>query len=237
MKKKKVLIVDDEENIVELIKFNLQKNGYDTIEAYNGKDALNYVEAEKPDLLILDWMLPEVDGLEVCKKVKNIDKTISVIMLTAKDEEIDKILGLEIGADDYVTKPFSVRELLARIKAVLRRNDISELINNDASNESKIYECGKLKIDYDRHEVYYDNKLVTMTYKEYELLCVLVKNKGKILKREILLDSVWGYGYVGETRTVDVHVRYLRKKIEEDDSNPKLIETIRGVGYRFNQVE
>ena len=237
MKKKKVLIVDDEENIVELIKFNLQKNGYETIEAYNGKDALNLNETEKPDLIILDWMLPEVDGLEVCKKVKNINKTISVIMLTAKDEEIDKILGLEIGADDYVTKPFSVRELLARIKAVLRRNDVSDLVNNNTKEEDKIYKCGKLKIDYDRHEVYCNNKLVTMTYKEYELLCVLVKNRGKILKRDVLLDSVWGYGYVGETRTVDVHVRYLRKKIEDDDSNPKLIETIRGVGYRFNQVE
>lgn len=237
MNRKKVLIVDDEENIVELIKFNLQKNGYDTIEAYNGNDALNCVNTEKTDILILDWMLPEVDGLEVCKRVKSMDKTISIIMLTAKDEEIDKILGLEIGADDYITKPFSVRELLARMKAVLRRNDISDISNGNNESENKVYECGKLKIDYDRHEVYYDKKIVTMTYKEYELLCVLVKNKGKILKREILLDSVWGYGYVGETRTVDVHVRYLRKKIEEDDSNPKLIETIRGVGYRFNQVE
>lgn len=232
MQKQKILIVDDEEHIRELLKFNLNNSGYDTILASNGVEALKYAKDEKPDLVLLDIMIPEMDGIEVCKNIRA-EKTLvntSIIMLTAKSEELDKILGLELGADDYITKPFSIRELLARVKAVLRRNNIS-VSNRDESN---VEEFGELKIEFERHEVMVDDKLVNMTLKEFELLEILVRNKGKILKRETLLDKVWGYEYIGETRTVDVHIRYIRKKIEKDDKNPRYIETVRGVGYRFN---
>lgn len=233
MSEGKVLIVDDEEHILELLKFNLSNSGYKVISANNGIDAVNIAKEEKPDLLLLDLMLPGMDGLDVCKEIKKNKETskAAIIMLTAKGEELDKILGLELGADDYITKPFSIRELLARVKAVLRRK------NGDNDEDSEIYECDSLKVDFDRHEVKINDKKVDMTLKEFELLETLIKNKGKILQRETLLDKVWGYEYIGETRTVDVHIRYLRKKIEVDDKNPKFIETVRGVGYRFNQVK
>ena len=232
MADEKVLIVDDEEHIVELLQFNLVNAGYKVITANNGLDALKKVKENKPDLLLLDLMLPGMDGLDVCKEIKRDKETskTSIIMLTAKSEELDKILGLELGADDYITKPFSIRELLARVKAVLRRSNSDEI-------SEEIYEIGRLKVDFERHEVLINNEKVELTLKEFELLEILIKNKGKILRRETLLDKVWGYEYIGETRTVDVHIRYLRKKIEDDDKNPKFIETIRGVGYRFNPVE
>jgi two-component system alkaline phosphatase synthesis response regulator PhoP len=226
----KVLVVDDEEHIVELLKFNLVNSGYKVITAYNGIEALEIVNKELPDLVLLDLMIPGMDGLDVCKEIKRNKETssISIIMLTARSEELDKIIGLELGADDYITKPFSVRELLARVKAVLRR------VNSLEESERKISEFGRLKVDFERHEVSIEDKKIDMTLKEFELLEILIKNKGNILKREVLVDKVWGYEYIGETRTVDVHIRYIRKKIEEDDKNPKYIETIRGVGYRFN---
>jgi len=230
MSDKKVLIVDDEEHIVELIKFNLETQGYDVITANNGIDAVQYVEEYRPNLVLLDLMLPGMDGYDVCKSIKN-NKDIaetSIIMLTAKGEEVDKVLGLELGADDYITKPFSIRELQARVKAVLRRSIKS------VKTETDKFKCRGLTINFERHEVYVKDKKVEFTLKEFELLEVLVKNKGKILQRQMLLDKVWGYEYIGETRTVDVHIRYIRKKIEEDDKNPKFIETIRGIGYRFN---
>ena len=232
MADEKVLIVDDEEHIVELLQFNLVNAGYKVITANNGLDALKKVKENKPDLLLLDLMLPGMDGLDVCKEIKRDKETskTSIIRLTAKSEELDKILGLELGADDYITKPFSIRELLARVKAVLRRSNSDEI-------SEEIYELGRLKVDFERHEVLINNEKVELTLKEFELLEILIKNKGKILRRETLLDKVWGYEYIGETRTVDVHIRYLRKKIEDDDKNPKFIETIRGVGYRFNPVE
>ena len=232
MADEKVLIVDDEEHIVELLQFNLVNAGYKVITANNGLDALKKVIENKPDLLLLDLMLPGMDGLDVCKEIKRDKETskTSIIMLTAKSEELDKILGLELGADDYITKPFSIRELLARVKAVLRRSSSDEI-------SEEIYEIGRLKVDFERHEVLINNEKVELTLKEFELLEILIKNKGKILRRETLLDKVWGYEYIGETRTVDVHIRYLRKKVEDDDKNPKFIETIRGVGYRFNPVE
>lgn len=233
MAKEKILIVDDEEHIVELIKFNLINRGYDVLTANDGIEAIKIIKVEKPSLVLLDLMLPGMDGYDVCKEIKR-DKdmqNISIIMLTAKGEEFDKILGLELGADDYITKPFSVRELTARVKAVLRRtNTFSELYED-------IYESKSLKVDFERHEVLVDGKEVDLTLKEFELLQILIKNKGKILNREVLLDKIWGYEYIGETRTVDVHIRYLRKKIEKDDKNPKFIQTIRGVGYRFNPIE
>lgn len=234
MAKEKILIVDDEEHIVELIKFNLLNAGYEVLTANDGIEAVKIAKAERPNLLLLDLMLPGIDGFDVCKEIKrdNEMKKTSIIMLTAKGEELDKILGLELGADDYITKPFSVRELLARVKAVLRRtNTFNEIEEND------VYNSQNLKVDFERHEVYVNENKVDLTLKEFELLQILIKNKGKILKRETLLDKIWGYEYIGETRTVDVHIRYLRKKIEEDDKNPRFIETIRGVGYRFNPAE
>ena len=233
MAKEKILIVDDEEHIVELLKFNLLNAGYDVFTANDGIEAVKIAKAQKPGLMLLDLMLPGIDGFDVCKEIKrdNEMKKTSIIMLTAKGEELDKILGLEIGADDYITKPFSVRELLARVKAVLRRtNSLGEI-------EDDVYDSQSLKVDFERHEVCVNGKKIDLTLKEFELLQILIKNKGKILKRETLLDKIWGYEYIGETRTVDVHIRYLRKKIEEDDKNPRFIETIRGVGYRFNPAE
>lgn len=229
MSSEKILVVDDEDHIVELISYNLINSGYNVITANNGIDAVRLAKEENPDLILLDLMIPGLDGFDVCKAIRNDNETkeIIIIMLTAKGEELDKILGLELGADDYMTKPFSIRELLARIKANLRRTKSS-------SSSEEIYKTKDIYINFDRREVYILEKKIELTLKEFELLEILVKNRGKILTRETLLDKIWGYEYVGETRTVDVHIRYLRKKIEEDDKNPRLIETIRGVGYRFN---
>lgn len=228
MADEKILIVDDEEHIVELLKFNLENSGFKVITAYNGIDALKMIREEHPKLVLLDLMLPGLDGYDVCKEVRrdaSIEKT-SIIMITAKGDELDKILGLELGADDYITKPFSVRELMARVKAVLRR------IGNTAINE-KVFNVGNIKVDFLKHEVLKNNEKVDLTLKEFELLETLIKNKGKVLTRDMLLDKIWGYEYIGETRTVDVHIRHLRKKVEDDDKNPRYIETIRGIGYRF----
>lgn len=225
----KILVVDDEEHIVQLLKYNLEGNGYIVREAYTGREVLDIVQREKFDLIILDLMLPELDGIEVCKKLKKdvLTSSIPIIMLTAKSGEMDKVLGLEIGADDYITKPFSIRELLARVKVILRRIEKKENIKN---GELKI---GDVVIDLDRHEVRKKEKYIDLTYKEFELLKVLVENRGKALSRNTLLDIVWGYDYFGETRTVDVHIRNLRKKIEDNDKEPKYIETIRGIGYKM----
>ena len=224
-----ILVVDDEEHIAELISYNLTSNGYKVITANNGNDAVKLAVEEKPNLILLDLMIPGKDGYDVCKDVRSNSeiRNTPIIMLTAKSEELDKILGLELGADDYITKPFSVRELLARVKAVLRRFSISE-------PESNVLVFGNLTADFDKREILVNDKKLDLTLKEFELLEILIRNKGKILTRDTLLDKIWGYEYIGETRTVDVHIRYLRKKIEADDKNPKFIETIRGVGYRFN---
>ena len=219
----------NEEHILELISFNLTNNGYKVIKANNGIDAVRLAIEEKPKLILLDLMIPGKDGYDVCREVRSNSeiRNIPIIMLTAKSEELDKILGLELGADDYITKPFSVRELLARVKAVLRRFSVVE-------PESSVLVFGNLKADFEKREIHVKDKKLDLTLKEFELLEILIRNKGKILTRDTLLDKIWGYEYIGETRTVDVHIRYLRKKVEEDDKNPKLIETIRGVGYRFN---
>ena len=229
MANEKILVVDDEEHIAELISYNLTSNGYKVITANNGIDAIKLAIEEKPSLILLDLMIPGKDGYDVCKEVRGNSevKNIPIIMLTAKSEELDKILGLELGADDYITKPFSVRELLARVKAVLRRFYIVE-------PESNVLTFGDLVDEYEKREIVIKDKKLDLTLKEFELLEILIRNKGKILTRDTLLDKIWVYEYIGETRTVDVHIRYLRKKIEEDDKNPKFIETIRGVGYRFN---
>jgi two-component system alkaline phosphatase synthesis response regulator PhoP len=226
--KTKVLIVDDEENIRELVKFHIEKEGYLTIEASDGIEALNKVKAENPDLIILDLMLPGIDGLEVCRQLKANKQTsgIPIVMLTAKQEEIDMVLGLELGADDYITKPFSPRALFARVKAVLRRSSknlgfASELV------------VGNLKMNFDRHEVTLNGVKLYLTPKEFDLLKFFITNTGKMFSREQLLEKVWGYDYYGDTRTVDVHVRHLRAKLEADEKIVNAIETVRKVGYRF----
>ncbi|WZL74752.1 response regulator transcription factor [Clostridiaceae bacterium 35-E11] len=228
MVRKKILIVDDEQHIIELIQFNLESNGFDVITSENGEEGLALAEKEMPDVIVLDLMLPGMDGLEVCKHVRNNEKInrIPIIMLTAKGEEMDRVLGLEIGADDYLTKPFSVRELLARIKAVLRRYE-------EIPKEVTILKVHDIVIDTEKHEVTKNNKKLELTLKEFELLKILAKNRGKVLSRNFLLDEVWGYDYYGETRTVDVHIRHLRKKIEDNDRYPIYIETIRGIGYKM----
>jgi two-component system, OmpR family, alkaline phosphatase synthesis response regulator PhoP len=225
---KKILVVDDEEHIQELIKFNLEKNSYKVITADNGKDAFEIAKEQQPDLVLLDLMLPGMDGLEVCKAIRreNSIASMPIIMITARGEELDKILGLELGADDYITKPFSVRELLARVKAILRRTSVKYEENN--------YKFGEITIDFQKHEIKREGEKIELTLKEFELLEILIKNKGRVMTRDFLLDKIWGYEYLGETRTVDVHVRHLRQKIERDDKNPIYIQTIRGIGYKFN---
>lgn len=228
MANEKILIVDDEEHILELLKFNLENAGYKVTTSTNGIDALKKVKNDLPNLVLLDLMLPGLDGYDVCKEIRKDPnaQNIPIIMTTAKSEELDKILGFELGADDYITKPFSIRELLARVKAVLRR------INTTPTSE-RAFSFSNISVDFNKHEVVKDGEKVDLTLKEFELLEILIKNRGRVLTRETLLDKIWGYEYIGETRTVDVHIRHLRKKIEIDDKNPKLIETIRGIGYRF----
>ncbi|MBF8982228.1 response regulator transcription factor [Lutibacter sp. B2] len=228
MDKKKIIVVDDEQHIIELIKFNLEKNGFEVLTSENGEEAIKLVHLEMPDLIILDLMLPGIDGFEVCKRIRNAEKLskIPIIMLTAKGEEIDKIVGLELGADDYLTKPFSIRELIARIRAVLRRFEEVPISTKD------IIQINDITIDIEKHEVIKNEKMIELTLKEFELLRILAQNRQKVLSRNFLLDQVWGYDYFGETRTVDVHIRHLRKKIEDNKSS-LYIETIRGIGYKM----
>lgn len=225
-----ILIVDDEPSICELLKFNLNKAGYSTCEADNGNMALELVKMAKPDLIILDLMLPGIDGLEVCRIVKRQQQTagIPIIILTAKSDEVDKIIGLELGADDYMTKPFSPRELVARVKAVLRRSQKENQLDGQLV-------IGKLKINFTSYEVYLDKEKLELTPKEYELLKLFVTNSGRAYTREQLLEKVWGYEYFGDTRTVDVHVRHLRAKLGKEPKVAESIETVRGVGYRFSE--
>lgn len=226
---RKILIVDDEENIVELLKFNLETKGFAVEFAYDGFDGVIKAKDTKPDLILLDLMLPRMDGIEVCKIIRE-DKDVSetpIIMLTAKNVESDKIEGLNSGADDYITKPFSIKELMARINAVMRRYGVKE------EKEENVIEIEGLKIDMANYEVFKNGEKVDLTLKEFEILKLLVSNRGKVMSRNVLLDQIWGYEYFGETRTVDVHIRHLRKKIEDDDKKPKYIETVRGVGYKM----
>lgn len=233
MPKQLIFAVDDEIHIQQLLKYNLEAEGFKAITFDSAEALLEEVRSTLPDLFILDLMLPGIDGLNLLRQIRENPrtKTIPVIMLTAKSEEFDKVLGLELGADDYLTKPFSVRELIARVKAVLRR------LSTPVASENETLTHGDIVMDLDRHEVYKKGKLIEMPFKEFELLKTLLLNKGKVLSREMLLDKVWGYDYYGETRTVDVHIRYIRQKIEDDDSNPTYIETVRGLGYRLNDRE
>ncbi|HAA25439.1 MAG TPA: DNA-binding response regulator [Ruminiclostridium sp.] len=226
--KRKILIVDDEKNIVDILKFNLNKEGFDTIEAYDGRQALEMVERENPDLILLDIMLPEYDGFTVCKRIRQTMNT-PIIMLTAREEEVDKVLGLELGADDYITKPFSPRELMARVKANLRR--MSEDVQK---TQGEILKCGDLTIDINRYEIKRGDEIIELTLREFELVKFLAAQRGQIFSRESLLEKVWGYEYYGDVRTVDVTVRRLREKLERMPSKPEYILTKRGVGYYFN---
>ncbi len=226
--KRKILLVDDEKTLVKALTFNLEKEGYQVIPAYEGEEALKKMEAENPDLLILDLMLPGLDGFEVCRRVrKNYD--IPIIMLTAKGDDIDKILGLELGADDYITKPFNPRELLARVKAILRRSNAQ---NSSIKNLIKIQD---LQIDLYQHRVRVKDQEIDLTSKEFALLNLLASNPGRVYSREQLLEQIWGYNYYGDARTVDVHIRHLREKIEMDPSNPRYILTVWGTGYKFRE--
>lgn len=232
--KKRVLIVDDEKNIVNILKFNLQKEGYDTLEAYDGEAGLQLALQENPDLILLDVMLPKMIGWDVCKKLRETGSSIPVIILTAREEEEDKVLGLEIGADDYITKPFSTRELMARVKANIRRSAMLLSSATAPGSGEQMIASGDLSINTDRYEVSKKGKLIELTQREYELLCFLASRPDKVFSRTSLMEQVWNYDYIGDARTVDVTVRRLREKIETDPANPGYILTRRGVGYFFS---
>ena len=231
---KTILVVDDEQPIIDILVYNLEKEGYNVIEANDGITAVDVALEKRPDLILLDIMLPKLDGLSVCKRIKN-SLNVPILMLTAKDGEIDKILGLELGADDYITKPFSVRELVARVKANLRKVDASlnsKTIDDkqEKKKESKI-SVGDLELDLDKFEVKVRGEVIDLTLREFEVLKFLASEPGQVVTRETLLEKVWGYEYYGDIRTVDVTVRRIREKIEKDTSIPKILMTRRGVGY------
>lgn len=236
--KKTILIVDDEQKIVDLLKHNLGREGYNIIEANDGITAVEMAREKKPDLILLDIMLPRLDGLSVCQKIKNI-YNVPILMVTAKDEELDKIVGLELGADDYITKPFSVREVVARVKANLRKvegNIEAEEIarkneEKKAEKKNSTIKIGQLVLDLDKYEVHIDGKVINLTLREFEVLKFLAQQPGQVVTREALLERVWGYEYYGDIRTVDVTVRRIRERIEKDTSNPQILITKRGIGY------
>ncbi len=230
--KKTILIVDDEKTIVDMLVYNLQKEGYETLEANDGEEAVNIALEKQPDLVLLDIMLPKMDGLAVCKRIRQ-TLNIPILMISAKDEEIDKILGLELGADDYITKPFSVRELMARVKANLRKAEVANKASdeNESKSESNVITVGDLTLDLNKFEVKVRGEVIDLTLREFEVLKYLANQPGQVVTREILLEKVWGYEYYGDIRTVDVTVRRIREKIEKDTANPKILITKRGVGY------
>lgn len=227
--------MEDEEDIVKLLEFHLGKEGYRVYSAADGREALAMVDENCPDLVILDLMLPGMDGLEVCRRLRGNDQTalIPILILSARREELDKVLGLELGADDYMVKPFSVRELVARVRAILRRSEMQAEQEQEQEQVSGRLALGGIELNPDQHRVKAGGTELFLTHKEFLLLQLLMINAGKVLTRDILLDKVWGYESEIDTRTVDVHIRYLRKKIEPDPSKPVYIETVRGVGYRF----
>ncbi|MBY7143843.1 response regulator transcription factor [Virgibacillus sp. NKC19-3] len=226
--KQKVLIVDDESSIVTLVDYNVKMAGFQTDVAYDGLEAMKKAEENDYDLIILDLMLPGMDGMEVCKHLRSNKISTPILMLTAKDDEFDKILGLELGADDYLTKPFSPKEVVARIKAILRRTNGEQPVN-------KTLRIGNLVIFPERYEVEMNNEIITFTRKEFELLFYLAKHKGKVISRDQLLNRIWNYDFIGDTRIVDVHISHLRDKIEPTTKKPTYIKTIRGLGYKMEE--
>lgn len=233
MDERTVLIVEDDPNIVDILKFNFEKEGYNTLIATDGAAGLELAQTGNPDMILLDVMLPKMDGFEVCRRVRE-KSNVPIIMLTAREEEVDKVLGLELGADDYITKPFSIRELTARVKANLRRMSID--MSSTMQDPSSTITSGELVINTERYEVQKRGKVIDITLREFELLRFLAQQPEKIFSRENLLENVWGYEYYGDVRTVDVTVRRLREKIEDDPSLPRYIVTKRGVGYYFNKA-
>ena len=225
----KVLVVEDDRNLLDVLKYNLRKEGYDVITAVNGVQALENARNEKPDFVILDIMLPEINGFEVCRILRK-ESGIPILMLTARDDEMDKVIGLDLGADDYMTKPFQIREFLARIRAISRRTDMT---GQQVNKEAKILQIKDITVDLGRHIANFQDKVLNLTPKEFDLLVFLMQNKGIAFSREQLLEKVWGYDYLGGTRTIDVHIRWLREKIENDPEHPVLLLTVRGVGYKL----
>ncbi|MFJ7727192.1 winged helix-turn-helix domain-containing protein [Neobacillus sp. NPDC097160] len=231
----KVLVVDDEQSIVTLLQYNLKQAGFEVITAVDGKEGKQLAETESPDIIVLDLMLPKLDGMEVCKQLRQKNIMTPILMLTAKDDELDKILGLELGADDYMVKPFSPREVIARVKAILRRTQIqTEAVGENDQPDGQI-EIGQLTIYPEKYEAYFSKNQLELTLKEFELLHYLAQNKGRVLTRDQLLSSVWNYDFAGDTRIVDVHISHLREKIEEDTRKPAYIKTIRGLGYKLEE--
>ena len=232
---KKILIVEDEQNIVDILSFNLEREGYDTIEAYDGPTGLKLALEENPDLILLDLMLPGMDGFDVCRQIRRAGHATPILMLTAREEEADKVLGLELGADDYITKPFSMRELLARVKANIRRVGMVPAAPQGEEPAAAAIKLGRITVDVERATVYKDGKPLDLTQREYDLIRYLVSQPGKVFSREALMEHVWNYeGYVGDVRAVDVAVRRLREKLEDDPANPQFIRTKRGMGYYFD---
>ena len=233
-KKQKVLIVEDEKNIVDILRFNLRKEGYDTLEAFDGVTGLRLALEESPDLILLDLMLPEMNGFEVCKLLRDKGKNTPVLIITAREEEKDKILGLDLGADDYITKPFNILELKARIRALIRRSSMAPAA--PAEPDSGKLVRGHIEIDPERRSAHRFGQNVELTLKEFDLIELLMRNPGKVYSREQLLDLVWGYDYQGDIRTVDVHIRRLREKLERNPAAPEYIITKWGVGYYFAEA-
>jgi len=237
--RQKILVVEDEPSLVDTLQYSLQRQGYDVAVSSDGAKALEVARRERPDMVILDVMLPTMDGFEVCRVLRQ-EMSAPILMLTARTDEVDKVVGLEVGADDYLTKPFSMRELMARVKALLRR---VRLVREEMASEERVEDGGSpaverlvfpdLTIDLGRREMYYKQQLFHLKPKEFELLVFLARNRGIVLSRDLILERVWGWDYDGGSRTVDVHVRWLREKIEDDPSNPTRIVTVRGIGYRF----
>jgi DNA-binding response OmpR family regulator len=232
---KRILIIDDEPMIVESVSYNLKQEGYEVISANNGEVGLKLADTEKVDLILLDLMLPGMSGLEICRSIR-LHSEVPIIILTAKEGEIDRVLGLELGADDYVTKPFSMRELIARVRTVLKRYQAMNASNSDKNEPSGILNYGELTVDFPGHEVTVKGTPINLSGKEFELLKILINHAGQVLSREQLLNLVWGSDFYGGDRTVDVHIRWLREKIEDDPGDPKYIITVRGVGYKFNRL-
>jgi two-component system, OmpR family, alkaline phosphatase synthesis response regulator PhoP len=232
---KKVLVVDDEQSIITLLQYNLEQNGFQVITAMDGEEGRDLAISHNPDLIILDLMLPKLDGIEVCKQLRQQKISTPILMLTAKDDEFDKVLGLELGADDYMTKPFSPREVLARIKAILRRTQVLEGQPSQVEEDNEYIKIAKLKIFPQKYEAYFADELIELTPKEFELLLYLVSNKGRVLTRDQLLSAVWNYDFAGDTRIVDVHISHLRDKIEKNSKKPNYIKTIRGLGYKLEE--
>ncbi|MBM7660575.1 two-component system alkaline phosphatase synthesis response regulator PhoP [Bacillus mesophilus] len=232
---KKVLVVDDEQSIVTLLQYNLQQAGFDVITAMDGESGKNLAITEQPDLMVLDLMLPKMDGIEVCKQLRQERIMLPILMLTAKDDEFDKVLGLELGADDYMTKPFSPREVVARVKAILRRTQILQEAENADQAIGEQMNVSELVIYPDRYEAYFSEERLDLTPKEFELLVYLAKHKGRVLTRDQLLSAVWNYDFAGDTRIVDVHISHLREKIERNTKKPIYIKTIRGLGYKLEE--